>query len=758
MLAVITCLQHHDPRLVAWAALICCVAVGASLGAYRRAASTQGGHRLAWITVVALILGSGVWATHFLAMLAYHQELQVAFGLNGTALSLVAAIAGIGAGAGVAAMAPAGLGRLVGGALCGAAIVVMHFIGVAAMVLPLDVVWDPGLVAAAIVIGVMAASAAFWTAGNGLSLPRSIGAAALLVVAICGLHFVAMSAVILTPHGAGAYAAGLYGRRELAVGVGALAALIMVAGAGILLIDRFNATTALSSLRAALDAAPSALAFFDRTGRMIFWNNGYAEILGAYEVVAAKGLRFSAIVAAAAAKGLPDEVASKARLAGAGSAQKLDNFALPDGRWFQAQIGPTRDGGFVVLLSEITAQLELTRREATARLQAEAASHAKSEFLANMSHEIRTPLNGVLGMVQVMGRHPLDPEQRQRLEVIGTAGQSLLSVLNGVLDISKIEAGKLELEIYPFDLLRTVQGAVASHASVAAQKDVGFDLDIAEDVRGAWLGDGAKLGQILANLVSNAVKFTAKGSIRVRVTAASDGGLAFEITDSGLGIPANKLGSIFEKFTQVDASTTRRFGGTGLGLTICREYVELMGGELEVTSTEGSGSTFTFTLPLARAASAAGDEVLPESRNQDVDAGDLRILAAEDNPVNRLILQALLEPLGADMTMVENGREAVEAFRTARFDIILMDIQMPELNGVEAAMRIREMEGASGAARTPIIALTANVMRHQIDEYRAAGMDDFVSKPIEAASLVLAIGNALDAGEPAVGEADRLQA
>jgi signal transduction histidine kinase/AmiR/NasT family two-component response regulator len=755
MSAVITCLQHHDPRLVAWAALICCVAVAASLGAYRRAASTQAGHRIAWITVVALILGSGVWATHFLAMLAYHQELQVAFGLDGTALSLVAAIIGIGAGAGVAAMAPAGVGRLVGGAIVGAAIVVMHFIGVAAMVLPLDVVWDPGLVAAAIAIGVTAAAAAFWTAGNGLSLPRGLGAAALLITAICGLHFVAMSAVILTPHGAGSFASGLYGRRELAVGVGALAALIMVAGAGILLIDRFNAMTALSSLRSALDAAPSALAFFDRAGRMTFWNNGYAEILGAYDITAAKGLRFSAIIAAAAAKGLPEAVVAGARRANTSGPRKLDNFPLPDGRWFQAQIGPTQDGGFVVLLSEITAQLELTQREATARLQAEAASHAKSEFLANMSHEIRTPLNGVLGMVQVMGRHPLDPEQRERLEVIGTAGQSLLSVLNGVLDISKIEAGKLELEIHPFDLLRTVQGATASHATLAAQKDVGFDLDVAEDVRGFWLGDGGKLGQILANLISNAVKFTAKGTIGVRVTSAPDGGLSFEIADSGLGIPADKLGSIFEKFTQVDASTTRRFGGTGLGLTICREYVELMGGELEVASREGAGSTFTFTLPLVRAGSAAGDEAPAEARVEDIGAAELRILAAEDNPVNRLILQALLEPLGADMTLAENGREAVEAFRTGRFDVILMDIQMPELNGIEAAAQIRAMEDASGAPRTPIIALTANVMRHQIDEYRSAGMDDFVAKPIEASALVHAIEIALEAAD---ADALRLQA
>ena len=635
----------------------------------------------------------------------------------------------------------------------------MHFVGVSAMVLPADMVWDPALVTVAITISIVAAAAAFWAGGDLSNLRRWSVAAILMVVAICGLHFTAMAAVTLIPHPFAHPMAGLYGRHELAAGAGTLAALIVIGGIGILMIDRLNATTALTSLRSALDCAPSALAFFDRSGRMVFWNNGYAEILGAYGLTAVKGMRFGVMIDAAASQGLPDEIADMARLASTARERQSENFALPDGRWFQAQIGPSRDGGFVALLTEITEQLESTRREASARLLAEAASRAKSEFLANMSHEIRTPLNGVLGMVQVMGRHRLDRKQRERLEVIGAAGQSLLSVLNGVLDISKIEAGKLELEVHPFDLLETVTQSTAAHANLASQKDVGFDLDVAEDARGGWLGDGARIGQVLANLVSNAVKFTAAGRISVHVALAADGGLSFAVTDTGLGIPAEKLEAIFEKFTQVDASTTRRFGGTGLGLTICREYVELMGGALDVASHEGVGSSFTFTLPLTRAATAApaGRDAVAEASRFTENTDRLRVLAAEDNPVNRLILQALMEPLGADMTLTEDGREAVEAYGVGRFDVILMDIQMPGMNGVEAAARIRGIERETGAARTPIIALTANVMRHQIDEYRQAGMDAFVAKPIDAMALVGAIESVLSAAD-GIGDEVRQQA
>jgi len=421
---------------------------------------------------------------------------------------------------------------------------------------------------------------------------------------------------------------------------------------------------------------------------------------------------------------------------------------------------PTLAAGFMVLLA---AALALAGRMAViirrldanegrlsqavtdlmrARDVAQSASRAKSEFLANMSHEIRTPLNGVLGMAQVMARHPLTPDQAERLDVIRAGGESLLGVLNAVLDISKIESGRLDLERRPFDLAEAVHAACDAFAAQARQKDLGFEIVLAAEAQGAWVGDVVRVRQVLANLVSNAVKFTSQGQVAVHV-AATGQGLVFQVRDSGIGAPAEHLPKLFEKFSQADASTTRRFGGTGLGLAISRELAELMGGRLSAVSAVGEGSTFTFELPLERPAQAA-ETAEPAARAPALER-TLRILAAEDNPTNRLILSALLEPLDVDLALAENGVEAVAACDRRRFDVILMDAQMPQMNGLEAARAIRLLEAGRGLPRTPIIALTANVMSHQIETYRAAGMDGCVAKPIDSAKLLAAIDEALAA-------------
>jgi len=381
---------------------------------------------------------------------------------------------------------------------------------------------------------------------------------------------------------------------------------------------------------------------------------------------------------------------------------------------------------------------------AEARDRAEQANRAKSDFLANVSHEIRTPLNGVLGMVQIMRREEREAGQRQRLDVIADAGQTLLSVLDGVLDLSKIDAGRLEVELQPFDVEEVVRLATAAHAAMAEQSDVRFSVEWHPEARGIWCGDGGKLRQVLSNLVSNAQKFTARGSIALRIAPTSDG-LGFEVADTGLGIADDKQALVFEPFTQADASMTRRFGGTGLGLAICRQFVRLMGGDLRLRSQSGVGSTFSFELPLAR-----GERKAPAGepgRGQALERASrpVRILAAEDNPINQLILRALLEPFDIALTVVADGREAVEAWERESFDLILMDIQMPLLNGTDATVEIRARERSRGLQRIPIVALTANVMHHQIEGYVQAGMDGHVSKPIEISELLGAIETALAA-------------
>ncbi|MBS0408839.1 MAG: response regulator [Proteobacteria bacterium] len=402
--------------------------------------------------------------------------------------------------------------------------------------------------------------------------------------------------------------------------------------------------------------------------------------------------------------------------------------------------------------------LRAARAEAQLRgVAAESANAAKSSFLAIMSHEIRTPLNGVLGMAQAMAADDLAAVQRERLDVVRQSGEALLAILNDVLDLSKIEAGRFELECIAFDLNDLARGAHSAFTALANKKGISFALTIEPDALGVYRGDPTRVRQILYNLISNAVKFTEQGEVRVTV-ARMDATLRITVADTGVGIAADQLASLFDRFTQADVSTTRKYGGTGLGLAICRELTVLMGGAIRAESVEGEGAAFIVDLPLPR----------EESRAEAADAGpvkapgpaarlSVRVLAAEDNSVNQLVLKTLLHQIGVEPMVVENGAMALGAWEAGEWDVILMDMQMPEMDGLEATRRIRAGEAAAGRRRTPIIALTANAMSHQIQACMAAGMDGHVSKPLEAAKLFEALETALEEGD-AVVETDRARA
>ena len=416
-----------------------------------------------------------------------------------------------------------------------------------------------------------------------------------------------------------------------------------------------------------------------------------------------------------------------------------------------------RDGRPVRLIG---AMQNITERKAAegalmqAKEDAEMANRAKSTFLATMSHEIRTPLNGVLGMAQAMAADELSTLQRDRLDVVRQSGETLLHILNDVLDLSKIEAGKLELEEAEFDISDLARGAHAAFTAIANKKGLSFDLAVEAGARGVYVGDSTRVRQILYNLVSNALKFTESGEVRVCVARTNDG-LRLTVADTGIGIPPERLASLFQKFEQADASTTRRYGGTGLGLAICRELAQLMGGAIRAESTPGKGSTFLVTLPLIK---STASHVLPAPDPGVVEAmemkvGVLRVLAAEDNTVNQLVLKTLLHQIGVDPVIVENGKLAVEAWAREPWDVILMDVQMPEMDGPTATGIIRTREAAEGRARTPIIALTANAMAHQVAEYLEAGMDGFVAKPIEVGRLFAALQAVLEVEDEDEGDA-----
>ena len=425
-----------------------------------------------------------------------------------------------------------------------------------------------------------------------------------------------------------------------------------------------------------------------------------------------------------------------------------------DGRevWAEGAIRLFKDGRgkmerVVGAIRNITAAKQAERRLMHAIDAAEAANRAKSQFLATMSHEIRTPLNGVLGMAQAMEADKLTDAQRGRLEVIRDSGRSLLAILDDVLDISKIEAGKLQLEAAEFDIEEIAESACQAFAALAETKDLALDLKVAARARGRYLGDAGRVRQVLYNLISNAVKFTGQGGVAVRVSRA-DGWLKLTVRDTGVGIDPQDIHRLFEKFEQADATTTRRYGGSGLGLAICRELAEMMGGWIEVQSEVGHGATFTVRLRLARIGPARRAKLAAEATAESTPT--LRILAAEDNLVNQLVLKTLLGQVGLAPTIVGDGEAALEAWEREAWDLILMDVQMPRMDGPSATRAIRRREAELGRPRTPILALTANAMAHQLAEYRAAGMDGLIAKPIEVAHLFAALDAATSAApEPA---------
>jgi two-component system sensor histidine kinase/response regulator len=773
----------YNHRLVVLSLLIAVLSSYAALDLAGRVSSARGRARYLWLSGGALAMAIGIWSVHYLGMLAFALPVPVQYDWPTVALSFLAAILASVIALFLVSQTTMGVMRtLLGSAFMGGAVASMHYVGMSAMRLP--AVTHYSLITVllsiflAVIISLVTLVLTFRFRSDAIAWSwRKGGSAMVMGSSITVMHYTSVAAASFTP----STLASVDFSHSLNITsgtVGIIIVALMVLGLTLLTtsVERRFSTQALDlaiseqHFRAVFEGADIGIALIELDGsKLVAVNPAYRKMLGCTsEEMQTVGI-FDELTFPADRES-DKQIFLGILAAGKDLAYMDKHYVRRDGREVLVRLSLTvlRDtfGKAQCILGMATDVTERTLTETalrSAKKSAEAASESKSTFLATMSHEIRTPMSGILGMTELVLDTDLTTEQREHLGLVRQSAESLLSIINDILDFSKIEAGKLDLESIPFDLHEVLSETMKPLSFRAQQKGLALNYEIQSNVPRALLGDPGRIRQVLINLIGNSIKFTEAGKILITVEDQSSDRvttrLHISVKDTGVGILQEKQAKIFEAFSQADGSMARKYGGTGLGLTICVRLVELMGGRIWLDSQLGHGSTFHFTIHLLVQKPLAQSHPLQPGQLRDAaipiasgnsnnfsaasrEIKNLRVLLAEDNAINQTIAVRVLEKRGCVVIVAENGQAALNAYSTQSFDLILMDIQMPGMDGLEATAAIRKKEISTGA-HIPIIAMTAHALKGDKERCLAAGMDGYVSKPIRTAELFAAIENAM---------------
>lgn len=503
-------------------------------------------------------------------------------------------------------------------------------------------------------------------------------------------------------------------------------------------------------LSAALDQA-AIVAITDRGGRIVYCNQKFVDVSG-YPREDLIGKTHRVVNGGHHPRSFFEDMFKVVGIGGVWRGTICNRNRNGQDYWVDTTIIPTMDANglpefYTAIRFEVTAHIQALKDLEIAKARVEQAVEARDLFYANISHEVRTPLNAVLGLASALGQTELTTRQAEMLAVISQSGMSLSRQLEDMLDLSKMRAGQFRLTASPYDLCQAIEAAIAPFSGAAQAKGLTFDLKLGAGVAGRFVGDGARVGQIVGTLTSNAVKFTDAGAVTIEIdverNAGGDEALLISVSDTGIGFDQAFAAELFVPFIQVHDSISRRFGGTGLGLPICKTLADMMGGEISVQSTKGQGSCFRVRLPVQRLAEAAPLAVEVEA----ADAETLKVLVVEDNVPNQMVVRCLLEPLGAEIAIANDGREGVERFEAEAFDVVLMDMQMPVMDGIAATQAIRALEIAHHRRRTPVVMVTANTTEahHRLAE--EAGCDGLVVKPVTLQTLLEGLSSGMARSE-----------